>query len=83
MKETYSRVSVKGQTVVPRKIRQALGIGSGTILQWEAHNGVIVVRPLPRDAVGAAAGSLQGRGLSIADFLKYRQQEREREQAEP
>lgn len=79
MKEMYSRVSIKGQTVVPQKIRQALGIGSGTLLQWEAQNGVILVRPLPRDTVGAAVGSLQGRGLSVADFLKYRRLEREKE----
>lgn len=80
MKKMRSIISSKGQTVVPRQVRQALGIDTGTLLLWEVQNGAILVRPLPRDPVQAAAGSLKGRGLSVEDFLNYRRQEREREQ---
>lgn len=40
-----SRVTAQGQVSVPAKVRQRLGIGPGSILEWqEAGNAVLVRR---------------------------------------
>lgn len=74
-----STVSVRGQTVIPRLIREKLGITPVTQLHWEVKNGVIVVLPIPSDPVKAAVGVLKGRGLSTTDLLAERKAEREKE----
>jgi bifunctional DNA-binding transcriptional regulator/antitoxin component of YhaV-PrlF toxin-antitoxin module len=42
MKETV--VTHKGKTTIPIKIRRALGIVPGTVLEWSTQGNVIVVR---------------------------------------
>ena len=71
-------VSVRGQTVIPRKIREELGIKQSTRLEWKIKDGVIVILPLPADPVRAAVGILQGRGISTADLLEERKLDREK-----
>jgi AbrB family looped-hinge helix DNA binding protein len=39
-----SKLTAQGQISVPAKVRQRLGIGPGSILEWEEHDGEIVVR---------------------------------------
>jgi AbrB family looped-hinge helix DNA binding protein len=39
-----SRITSQGQISVPLKIREKLGIGPGSILEWEEEQGEIVVR---------------------------------------
>ncbi|MFH1141752.1 MAG: AbrB/MazE/SpoVT family DNA-binding domain-containing protein [Chloroflexota bacterium] len=73
-----SKVSVKGQTVIPREVRKALGITLHTLLHWEVQDGVVVVYPVPADPVRASLGALKGKG-AFKEFLKERQEERQRE----
>jgi len=40
-----STVTSKGQTTVPKELRDALGIKAGTPLRWKLENGVLTVRP--------------------------------------
>ena len=55
-----STVTEKGQTTVPKEIRDALGVKSGQRLQWDvAENGTVTVRPEP-SALGLF-GSLKSR----------------------
>ena len=75
-----STVSVRGQTVIPRPIRDQLGITADTLLKWKVKNGVIIVYPIPADPVQAAVGILKGRGPSTADLLAERKAEREKGQ---
>ena len=75
-------VSVRGQTVVPREIRERMGIVPQTKLKWQIRDGVIVVHPIPPDPVQAAVGILKGRGPTIDDLLAERRQERQREQGQ-
>jgi AbrB family looped-hinge helix DNA binding protein len=81
-----SRVYEKGQTVIPKAIREVAGIAYGTRLQWEVREGVIQVVPMPKDPVRASEGLLKGKGLTFQQFLRERQQERrlekEREERE-
>jgi AbrB family looped-hinge helix DNA binding protein len=72
-------VSVRGQTVIPRDIREKLGIAPSTRLEWKVKNGVIIVLPLPSDPVQSAVGILEGRGPSTTDLLAARKADREKE----
>ena len=72
-------VSVRGQTVIPRRIREELGIIPSTKLEWKIKNGVILVMPIPADPVQSAIGILKGRGPSSADLLSERKADRDKE----
>ena len=74
-----SKVSVRGQTVIPNEIRKAMGITDNSTLHWKIQDGVIMVYPIPRDPVRASLGILQGKG-SLDEFLQERRQERAKEQ---
>jgi len=75
MKQT--KVSVRGQTVIPQEIREEFGIKANSKLAWSSRNGVIIVVPIPEDPVEAAFGVLAGRGFTLRDFLEERQKDRE------
>ena len=74
-----SKVYERGQTVVPKRIREALAIESGARLQWQVHEGVIQVIPVPANPVQALRGLLKRTGYTYARFLRDRQLEREAE----
>jgi AbrB family looped-hinge helix DNA binding protein len=74
-----STVSVRGQTVIPRQIREELGITPSTRLEWKIRNGAIIVLPLPRDPILSAVGILEGRGFSTSELLADRKADREKE----
>ncbi|HZF13142.1 MAG TPA: AbrB/MazE/SpoVT family DNA-binding domain-containing protein [Thermoanaerobaculia bacterium] len=40
----YSKLTAQGQISVPAEIRRRLGIGAGSILEWEEQGESIVVR---------------------------------------
>lgn len=42
--EAMSAVTSKGQTTIPKSMRDALGIREGTPLRWKLENGVLTVR---------------------------------------
>ena len=73
-----SKVSVRGQTVIPIEIRKALGITENSRLYWKIQDGVIQVLPLPADPVQASLGLLRGRG-TFGEFLQGRNEERHKE----
>lgn len=70
-------VSVRGQTVIPHPIREALGITHATELQWSIRNGMIIILPIPADPVKAVVGVLKGRGPTSADLLAERKTQRD------
>jgi len=71
MKKTV--VTHKGKTTIPIKIRRALGIVPGTVLEWSTQGNVIVVRKKTgvlnevqkhiRSRAGTWKGKLSGIGL--------------------
>ena len=77
-----SSVYARGQTVIPKTIREAVAIEYGTRLHWEVREGVIHVIPIPQHPVRALRGILKGSGMTYAGFMQERQRERrlEREQ---
>ncbi|HEX3130355.1 MAG TPA: AbrB/MazE/SpoVT family DNA-binding domain-containing protein [Thermoanaerobaculia bacterium] len=76
-----STVSVRWQTVIPQKVREALNIQPNTKLDWEVRDGVILVHPIPADPVRAARGLFKGGGPTTESLLAERQRERELEEA--
>jgi AbrB family looped-hinge helix DNA binding protein len=76
-----SVVSVRGQTVIPKEIRTALGIEPGTKLFWFLDDDVIKVRVMAADPVRALRGILKGKG-STAELLAERRADRDREEAQ-
>ena len=40
----YSKLTVQGQISVPKEVRRKLGIGPGSVLEWEEEGEKIVVR---------------------------------------
>ncbi len=39
-----SKLTAQGQISVPAEVRRKLGIGPGSVLEWDEHDGEIVVR---------------------------------------
>ncbi len=44
----YSKVTSQGQISVPARVRQRLGIGPGSVLEWDTADGRIFVRRAAR-----------------------------------
>jgi AbrB family looped-hinge helix DNA binding protein len=40
----YSKLTAQGQISIPKEVRQRLGIGPGSVLEWEEEGERIVVR---------------------------------------
>jgi len=59
-------ITIKGQVVIPAKIRQRLGLKKGTRIFVEERNGEIVLRPLNREYFQKMSGILKGGGLTRA-----------------
>ena len=76
-----SIVSVRGQTVIPKEIRDALDIKPHSELMWMIRNGTIVVYPLPSDPVKALKGALKNVGPT-EELLAERQADRGKEEAQ-
>lgn len=77
----WSKVSVRGQTVIPLEIRKALGITPDSALNWRIQDGVILVYAVPKDPVAASLGVLRGKG-TFEQYLNERDEERRKELAE-
>jgi AbrB family looped-hinge helix DNA binding protein len=72
-------MTIKGQVVIPAKIRQRLGLKKGTKIFVEERNGEIVLRPINREYFQRMSGILKGGGLTKA-LEQSRQQDLKREE---
>jgi len=77
----HSLVSVKGQTVIPKEIREAFSIKEGTKLVWTLRDGKLTVFPVPEDPLRASLGILKDSGYTFDDFMQDRAEERAAERA--
>jgi len=44
----HSKLTAQGQISVPAEVRRKLGIGPGSVLEWDEHGGKILVRRATR-----------------------------------
>lgn len=48
MRRVTAKLSTRAQTVIPREVRERLGVGPGDSVEFEERDGVVVVRALRR-----------------------------------
>ena len=72
-------VTVKGQVVIPAKLRHRLGIKKGTRLYVEERKGEIILRPLNKEYFQKMSGILKGSGL-VKALEKSRAEDLKREE---
>ncbi len=77
--QAESKVYERGQTVVPKKIRDAMRVKEGSTLVWEVQEGIAQVIVVPTDPIRGAIGILKGTGPTFEEFLADRNAERARE----
>ena len=73
-------VTIKGQVVIPAKIRERLGIKKGTRLHVEERDGEVIMRPLNREYFQKMSGVLKGGGL-VKALEESRAEDGQREEA--
>ena len=71
-------VTLKGQVVIPSRIRRRLGIKKGTKVCFIEGNEDVVIRPMTKDYFAKMAGFLTG-GRMTKSLLESRRQDRIRE----
>jgi AbrB family looped-hinge helix DNA binding protein len=67
--------SVKGQVVIPRRLRKEFEIEEGTRAQVYAENGHIVIKPITAKYIKTLRGSLKG-SKAMEVFMAERKRER-------
>ena len=78
MQAAQSRVTSKGQVVIPKRIREKYGIHPSTSIRWiEKEEGILMV-PDSEDPIKAARGMFSGSGILKA-YLQEKKREKERE----
>ena len=78
METISSKVTSKGQVVIPKRLREKYGICSVTAIRWiEKDQGILMV-PESADPIVAARGMLKGSGI-LKSYLKEKRLEKQRE----
>jgi AbrB family looped-hinge helix DNA binding protein len=72
-------ITIKGQVVIPAKIRHRLGIKKGSKFHVEERNGEIILRPLNREYFQRMSGILKGSGL-VKELEETRAEDLKREE---
>ena len=78
METMSSKVTSKGQVVIPKKLREKYGIRTATAIRWiEKDQGILMV-PESEDPIVAARGMLKGSGILKA-YMKEKRREKQKE----
>jgi AbrB family looped-hinge helix DNA binding protein len=72
-----SVVTVKGQVVIPSKLRRRFGIKKGTQVYVYDREGEIAIRPVTDEYLGSLAGITETNGKLLKALLKEKAKERE------
>ncbi|HOG46227.1 MAG TPA: AbrB/MazE/SpoVT family DNA-binding domain-containing protein [Anaerolineae bacterium] len=73
-------VSTKGWIVIPKELRDKLGLRKGARVQIVEYGRVLALVPLPDDPVQAMHGMLAAGPSLTEDLMAERAQERDREE---
>ena len=71
-----TKVSVKGQIVIPAELRAKYAIVPGDVVEVCDGDGKIMLFPLPKDVIKASRGFLKGPTSLTTALLKARAEER-------
>lgn len=72
-------ITIKGQVVIPSRIRRRLGIKKGTKVCFIERDEDVVIRPLTKDYFEKMAGFLKTDGVVTQTLLEIRKQDRIKE----
>lgn len=72
-----SVVTIKGQIVVPVKIRRRFGIKKGTKIAFIEQNGKLMIQPLDKGYFESMAGILGTEGKMLKSLMEDKKRERE------
>jgi bifunctional DNA-binding transcriptional regulator/antitoxin component of YhaV-PrlF toxin-antitoxin module len=73
-----SRVTTKGQIVIPKKLREKYAIAPAMTIRWIPKEEGLLMVPEMDDTIKAARGMLKGSGL-LKTYLKEKQLEKRKE----
>ncbi len=74
-------ISSKGQLVIPKRIREVLGIKPGQKILLKVVEGHAEIEPLPADPIEHLCGIFKDHPVSLtAELLKDREEDKRREQ---
>jgi AbrB family looped-hinge helix DNA binding protein len=68
---TTGTVTSKGQTTIPKAVRDQLGLDEGSLIEWKVDNGRAVVVPRNEriaDMAGILGRPPKGAGLKVEDM---------------
>jgi AbrB family looped-hinge helix DNA binding protein len=72
-----STVTIKGQIVVPVKIRRKFGIKKGTKIAFIEQHGKLIIQPLDKSYFETLAGILGTEGKLLKSLMDDKKKERE------
>jgi AbrB family looped-hinge helix DNA binding protein len=78
METLKSKVTSKGQIVIPKQIRARYGIRAATVVQWIQKSEGILMVPVSEDSILAAKGMIKKAGL-LKQLMRARQLDRLKE----
>ena len=74
-----TRISSKGQVVIPAELREELGLQKGTPATWTEEKGRLILTPITLQRIREARGFLKpGPGVPSAFEGMFEERERER-----
>jgi len=76
MKPKISKVSARGQVVIPSKLRMGLGISAGTPITFFEENRRLLLQPLTLEYVMKLRGLLKGKPSPLETVMEERKQEK-------
>lgn len=62
----HSKITAQGQISVPAEVRKKLGLGPGSVLEWEERSGEVIVRKAGRHTSVEIHEALFGAGARPA-----------------
>lgn len=65
------RMTTKGQTTVPKEVREVLGLGEGTQVEWLVEDGKVSVKPRKlraADLAGILGRPPAGAGMTVEEM---------------
>jgi AbrB family looped-hinge helix DNA binding protein len=76
MKAKISKVTQKGQIVIPSKLRKKLGIREGTPVTFLEEDDRLILQPLTKEYVSKLRGVLKGEPSPLKTLLQERKRDR-------
>lgn len=80
METALSKVTSKGQIVIPKKLREKYAIAPSMRIRWITKEEGLLMVPETQDAIKEARGMFQGSGL-LKKYLKEKNSEKQKETA--